>query len=82
MYTVYILYSAISDKYYVGFTGDTIEERLRKHNSHHKGFTGKFGDWKIVFTEQYQQKEEAMKRELEIKGWKSRVRIENLIYKA
>jgi putative endonuclease len=40
-YTVYILFSIAKNKYYVGFTGDEIDERLRKHNSNHKGFTGK-----------------------------------------
>ncbi|WP_333908728.1 GIY-YIG nuclease family protein [Marinigracilibium pacificum] len=39
-YHSYILYSRILDKYYVGHTGDLLTERLRKHNSNHKGFTG------------------------------------------
>ncbi len=46
-------------------------ERLRKHNSSHKGFTGKSGDWKVLYTKVYSQKSEAMKRELKIKSWKS-----------
>ena len=28
--------------------GDKMEERLRKHNSSHKGFTGHVGDWKVM----------------------------------
>jgi putative endonuclease len=59
MYTTYILYSSQKDKYYVGFTGDEINERLRKHNSNHKGFTGRSGDWKIVYTEIFLEKSEA-----------------------
>ena len=51
MYTFYILYSKIKSHYYIGFTGDKFEERLRKHNSDHKGFTGKAGDWIIVYSE-------------------------------
>jgi len=36
MYIVYILCSINKDRYYIGFTGDEIQERLRKHNSNHK----------------------------------------------
>ncbi|MBL7872770.1 MAG: GIY-YIG nuclease family protein, partial [Cyclobacteriaceae bacterium] len=58
---------------------EPIEERLRKHNSNHKGFTGKFQDWKIVFIEIYPSKELAYAREREIKNWKSHKKIEKLI---
>ena len=75
----YILYSTFLDKYYIGFTGDNLVERLRKHNSNHAGFTGGYGDWKLVFSEGFGNKLSAIKREKEIKGWKSRKKIENLI---
>ena len=61
MYTLYILYSSLKDRYYVGFTGDEMEERLQRHNSNHKGFTGGAGDWVIVYTEVYDDKRSAMK---------------------
>jgi putative endonuclease len=76
---VYILFSSTRNKCYVGHTGDDLEERLRKHNSNHKGFTGKTSDWKIVYTETIETKELAYKREREIKSWKSKMRIEQLI---
>ena len=72
MWTFYILYSSFLDKYYIGYTGDVLAERLRKHNSNHKGFTGGKGDWRIVYNEPFQTKEEAIKREKQVKGWKSR----------
>ena len=50
-------------------------ERLRKHNSNHKGFTGNVSDWKFVYTEIFNDRKQAMNRELEIKRWKSRKRI-------
>ncbi|MEY5047553.1 MAG: hypothetical protein RLZZ175_912 [Bacteroidota bacterium] len=52
MYFFYILYSTSIDKYYVGHTSNLVE-RLRKHNSNHKGFTGKASDWEIVYSEQF-----------------------------
>ena len=78
-YTVYIIYSSTADKFYIGFTGDEVEERLRKHNSNHKGFTGRFKDWQIVYTEIFTTKQDAMLREKEIKSWKSRSKIQNLV---
>ena len=78
-YSVYILYSRSLDRYYVGYTGDTLESRLRKHNSNHNGFTGKKPDWVIVYTEMFPTKKEAMTREGQIKNWKSRKMIERLI---
>ncbi|MDP4263081.1 MAG: GIY-YIG nuclease family protein [Bacteroidota bacterium] len=79
MWTFYILYSSILDRYYIGFTGDELNERIRRHNSNHKGFTGGIGDWKVVYTELYKTKPEAYQREREVKNWKSRKMIERLI---
>jgi len=74
-YFVYILFSKIKNRYYIGYTGDEIEERIRKHNSNHKGFTGKENDWALVYKEVFDKKDIAMKREKEIKSWKSRKMI-------
>ena len=76
---VYILYSILKDKYYTGFTGDDLAERIRKHNSNHKGFTGNTGDWQLVYQEEFQTKVDATKREKQIKSWKSRKLIEKFI---
>ncbi len=78
IYYFYILYSISFDKFYIGYTAD-INERLRKHNSNHKGFTGVANDWKVVYSEQYSTKSEAFAREREVKGWKSRKKIVALI---
>jgi putative endonuclease len=75
----YTLFSSSANKFYVGHTTESLEERLRKHKSNHKGFTGKFKDWNIVYSEEYASKEFAYKREREVKSWKSRNRIEKLI---
>lgn len=79
MFTTYILYSSILDKYYIGFTGDNIHIRLAQHLSNHKGFTGKSKDWKIVYTEIFNTKPEAMHREKQLKAWKNKLRLEQLI---
>jgi putative endonuclease len=79
MWTFYILYSPSANKFYIGFTGDFMEERLRKHNTNHKGFTGGIGDWQISYTESFATKDEAFHREQTVKKWKSRKMIEALI---
>jgi putative endonuclease len=79
MFNTYILYSHIKDRYYIGYTSDVLSERVRRHNSDHKGFTGKTGDWELKYFETYGTKELALRREKEIKAWKSRIKIEKLI---
>ncbi|HQU39793.1 MAG TPA: GIY-YIG nuclease family protein [Chitinophagales bacterium] len=77
--TFYILYSKDLDRYYIGHTCDQIEERLRKHLSNHKGFTAMTKDWEVVYTEYYPEKAIAYRREMEVKSWKKRSRIERLL---
>ena len=77
-YYFYILYSKSLDHYYSGCTSNLIE-RLRKHNSKHNGFTGKANDWEIVYTENFHSRKEAGKREYQVKKWKNRLRIQQLI---
>jgi len=79
MATCYILYSEKLDKYYIGSTEGSNEERLKKHLTDHKGFTGKAKDWKVVYSEILPDKHQALTREKHIKSWKSRKMIEKLI---
>ena len=67
------------DKYYIGSTGNELKQRIMKHNSYHKGFTGRANDWERVYQEIFPDKSTAFKREKEIKAWKSRTRIQLLI---
>jgi putative endonuclease len=78
MFYFYILYSKSLNKYYIGHT-ENLDERLRKHLSNHKGFTGRAADWVIVYSETFSTKELAYARERKVKSWKSRIKIEDLI---
>jgi len=75
----YILYSLRRNKHYIGHTGEDLNERLRKHNSNHKGFTGKGDDWEIAYFEVFETKNMAYARERTVKSWKSKKRILRLI---
>ena len=79
MFTTYILFSKTLNKFYIGFTGEDIQSRLSKHLGNHSGFTGKAKDWELVYQELYNTKQEAMIRENQLKGWKSNIRIKELI---
>ncbi|HLP64534.1 GIY-YIG nuclease family protein [Flavobacterium sp.] len=79
-FIVYVLFSSTKNRFYIGFTSN-LEERIIRHNQKSKGFTGNTNDWKVVYTENYSSKEEALKRELQIKSWKSRIKIQELISK-
>jgi putative endonuclease len=82
MYYFYILQSESTGRYYIGQT-DNLDRRLSEHNdSRYTGSktTKRFkGSWKLVYSEEYKARHEAMARERQIKGWKSRGAIERLI---
>jgi putative endonuclease len=78
LFQVYLLFSESKNRYYIGYSSN-LKARLIRHNQKSKGFTGNTNDWKVVYTEQYNTKEEAQKRELQIKSWKSRIKIQELI---
>ncbi len=82
MFYFYILHSKSLDKYYFGHTSESLEERLRKHLSNHSGFTSRAKDWEIVYSERFEDKSSAYKRELEVKKWKSKLRVDKLISSA
>jgi len=79
MYFFYILYSQKLDRYYTGHCAHPLQERIRRHLSAHKGFTAKAKDWKVVYQEQFPDKEKAYARERSVKAKKSKKYIEWLI---
>lgn len=76
---VYILYSKFLNRFYVGHCCEDLDERLRKHLTNHGGFTSRANDWIILHHEIFEDKSSAYKRELEIKCWKSRKKIVELV---
>ena len=77
-YYIYILFSASKDKFYVGASED-INKRLVRHNAGATPSTKSGRPWKIVYSEEYDNKSDAICRELKIKKMKSRKYIEQLI---
>jgi putative endonuclease len=71
MYWVYILYSPTVKK----FSTSNLQKRIHYHNNNRSPYTKHKGPWRLVYTEQYGVKQEALMRERELKSWKSSKRI-------
>ncbi|MDP2946023.1 MAG: GIY-YIG nuclease family protein [bacterium] len=78
MYSIYILKSEINASYYVG-SCKNVEKRIGLHNSGLVKSTKRYKPWRLAYREEYDSLSRARKRELQIKSWKKRVAIENLI---
>ena len=78
MFFLYILWSESSKKFYVGHSAD-LDGRLLRHNSGRSKSTKGGLPWILVHSEEFETKQLAVTRELEIKGWKSAVRIHELV---
>jgi putative endonuclease len=78
MYYVYILESIPTGRFYVGSTQD-IENRLRKHNAGHSAATKGYRPWRLLHVEEFASRGDALRREYEIKRFKSREYIASLL---
>ena len=79
MFIVYVLYSEKHNKIYIGYTSN-IEQRLLSHNElGTKGYTLRYRPWKLIYTESFLLKLDAMKREKQLKSAKGREFIWNFI---
>ena len=77
-YKVYILFSEVLSKFYVGVTQD-VEKRLHEHlNPIHSKFTSKAEDWKVFLVLDCSNKTHALKVEKFIKKMKSKAFILSL----
>jgi putative endonuclease len=76
-YYVYILQSLKDDSFYIGYTKD-VNKRLLKHNNAKTGYTSKKFPWKVVYSESFNEKADAIKRERFLKNQKNRDFIKRL----
>ena len=77
-YFVYILKSLKTGAYYTGST-QNITERLERHNQGRSKATKYKRPWELVYSEKFESRAEATKREHEIKSKKSKEYINKLI---
>jgi len=77
---VYILRSKMISRYYIGHAED-IDNRLSMHNKGYVKSTKAYRPWELIYTEEYETKNEAYKRELEIKSYKGGKAFKKLVSK-
>jgi putative endonuclease len=77
---VYILENADTGEYYTGST-DNLERRLDEHFHGKSKYTRNKGAWKLIYSESFDSRKRAVRRELQIKRMKSRKYIESLTKK-
>ena len=66
-YTVYILYSSVTDSFYKGQTSN-LDDRLRRHNAGYEKATSHGVPWKIVWSTNKKTRGEALKLENKLKN--------------
>ncbi len=80
MFNTYAIYNSQNDKIYIGQTSD-LEKRIESHNKKvGKHFTSKFkGEWKLIYSESFSTRSEAISREKQLKSSRGRDFIKNYI---
>ncbi len=74
MWFIYILLCT-DGSYYTGATNN-LEKRFLEHKSGKGGrYTRSHKPLKLIYSEQFKTKSEALKREIEIKGWSKQKKI-------
>jgi putative endonuclease len=80
MYFIYILYSIISDRYYIGSTQDVAQKLIQHNENTVDKVTGKSREWALKATFSVSEvKEDAVKIETLIKKQKGRSLVTKLI---
>ena len=81
-YWVYVIRSRSTGRIYIGQT-ENLERRLSQHNDPQNTlslYTKRFkGPWDVVYTEQYKDRGEAIRRERSLKGGKGREFLKSII---
>ena len=79
MFFVYVLTSINHNRFYIGFTSN-LSRRLREHNSGKTKSTKGYAPWEMLFSETYDTREQARKREVYLKSGIGREYIKNWPY--
>ena len=78
MYFVYIIESSKNKRIYTGITSD-LSKRLKEHNNGENISTKAYKPWNILYSEEYDSRTKAAKREKYLKSGKGREYIKKLL---
>ena len=79
MYYTYVLRSLKNSKRYVGYTSKIPTERLKGHNKGDNTWTKQNRPFKLIYSEVYTTKTEAIKRERFLKSGQGRKFLDNVL---
>jgi putative endonuclease len=75
-YFVYILASKPNGVLYIGFTGDLASRVFQHKHEEYEGFTKKYFVHRLVYYELFEDPDEGIKREKQLKRWKRQWKIQ------
>ena len=78
MFTVYVLRSKTTHKFYIGQT-EGLQRRLLEHNIGIARYTRGRGPWRLILREEYATRADAMKREKFLKSGQGRVWLKAIL---
>ncbi len=78
MFFIYVLKSITHKRYYTGCIAN-IDNRLMLHNLGKVKSTKSYKPWKVIYTDPFNTKPEAYKREQQLKSYKSGEAFKKLI---
>ena len=79
MFHIYVLRSERNRKRYVGSTSKSPEARTHDHNNGTNNFTRQNKPWKLIYSENFMTKDEALKREKFLKSGQGRKWLDEFI---
>jgi len=84
MFHVYVIINQ-NDRIYTGYTSD-LENRLKRHNGKLKNKSTSYmsknkGVWKLIYSERFETRIEALKREKQLKSYQGRRFIRSIVNK-
>jgi putative endonuclease len=80
MYKVYVIYNKSADKFYIGQTVN-LNDRIKLHNTKaFNSYTSRFdGEWQLIYSEEVGTRQEALKREKQLKSYQGRLFVKKFI---
>jgi len=71
MFYVYLIQSEVDSSFYIGYTSN-LELRIKQHNNGESIYSRRKKPWKLVYSEELENKTSALKREKFLKKQKNK----------
>jgi putative endonuclease len=71
MFYVYLIQSEVDSSFYIGYTSN-LELRIKQHNKGESTYSRRKKPWKLVYSEELENKTSALKREKFLKKQKNK----------